>query len=235
MKPECDSRRASVLRDGPVHLRPVQFRAAWLLLCASLLLPGCALPRMAQDALASLMPAPPAAPAKAPVPPPPPLQPPVQAPAPPPVAATPFEPPPAKTVLDYADRVARMPGTVLAQEISFLGDPGDSAVRQMQLAIALAATGVPSDVQRSQQMLNRIAHDPAADDTLRPLARLLVAQQASLRRADEQVERQGQQLRDAQKRIDQLSDRLEAMRAVERSMTARRPASAASAADGRTP
>lgn len=228
------------MRPETFHLPPLRMREcraatarpAWAVALAALLISGCALPQMARDAVAYVTPAR-VAPAVA--------EPVAQAPAEPPpapapevaVAAPPPEPPPARIVLDYADRVARMPGTILAQEIAYLGQPGNSVVRQMQLAIALAATGVPSDAQRARELLNRIAHDPGADDTLRPLARLLLAHQASLRRTDELIERQNQQLRDAQRRIEQLNDRLEAVRAVERSMSARRPASAPSTTDGR--
>jgi hypothetical protein len=61
--------------------------------------------------------------------------------------------------------------------------------------------------------------DPSPDaQALQPFARLLLAQIADQRRADEQAERQAQQLREAQRRIEQLNDRLEAVRAIERSL-----------------
>ena len=46
------------------------------------------------------------------------------------------------------------------------------------------------------------------------------------RRLEDATERQAQQLRDSQRRIDQLNERLEAMRAIERSLTTRPPAAA---------
>jgi signal transduction histidine kinase len=100
---------------------------------------------------------------------------------------------------------------------------------QLQLAMALALTRVPSDLQRAQALLQRVL-DNGSDEarSLHPLARLLAAQYAEQRRAEEATERQAQQLRDAQRRIDQLNDRLEAVRAIERSLS-RRPAGAASA------
>ena len=44
------------------------------------------------------------------------------------------------------------------------------------------------------------------------------------RRLEDSLERQSQQLREHQRRIDQLNERLEAMRAIERSLTTRPPA-----------
>ena len=56
---------------------------------------------------------------------------------------------------------------------------------------------------------------------LKPLARLLAARLLDQRRLEDGVERQSQQLRDSQRRIEVLNERLEAMRAIERSLTPR--------------
>ena len=126
---------------------------------------------------------------------------------------------PAEEVLAYADRVRSLPPPDLAQEITRLGDGGDSAVRLMELAIALAQTRVPANSLRAQALLQRVLgqNQPEAR-ALHPLARLMAPQLAETRRAEEQVERQAQQLRDAQRRIDQLNERLEAVRTIERSL-----------------
>lgn len=168
----------------------------------------------------------------------------VAAPAPAPVAATPAPPlpspqppPPAPAVvlLDEADRLRALSVPDLAQEISRLGAADGTPQRQVLLAIALAQTRVPSDLQRAQGLLARVLENGGDDArTLHPLARLLAAQYNEQRRADDAAERQTQQLRDAQRRIDQLNDRLEAMRAVERSLSTR-PNGAASAPRVPTP
>ena len=158
-----------------------------------------------------------------------------------PVAAAPAaQPEPPQTAaavlaLDYADRLRAMTVPALAQEIARLGEPGAAPGRQLQLALALALTRVPSDLQRAQGLLQRVL-DNGSDEAraLHPLARLLAAQYGEQRRADEATERQAQQLRDAQRRIDQLNDRLEAVRAIERSLSAR-PAGGASAPRNPTP
>ena len=157
------------------------------------------------------------------------------APAPAPVAQQP--PPPAAAVLalDYADRLRAMTVPALAQEIARLGEPGAAPERQLQLAMALALTRVPSDLQRAQALLQRVLENGGDEARpLHPLARLLAAQYGEQRRADEATERQAQQLRDAQRRIDQLNDRLEAVRAIERSLSTR-PSGGASAPRSPTP
>lgn len=163
----------------------------------------------------------------APAPPAPPVAPPVAPAAPPPAAAV--------VALDYADRLRAMTVPDLAQEISRLGDPGTVPGRQLQLAMALALTRVPSDLQRAQGLLQRVLENGSDEArALHPLTRLLTAQYGEQRRVEETTERQAQQLRDAQRRIDQLNDRLEAVRAIERSLSAR-PAGAASAPRTTTP
>lgn len=136
---------------------------------------------------------------------------------------------PVAVVLAYADRIRGVPAAELAQEITRLTDGGDSATRLMQLALALAQSRTGGNGVRAQALLQRVLgqNDPDAL-ALHPLARLLSAQLADARRADELNERQGQQLRDAQRRIDHLNDRLEALRAIERSVPSR-PAGPASA------
>lgn len=132
-------------------------------------------------------------------------------------------------VLEYADRIRGLQPPELAQEVSRLGNGGESAARLMQLAIALGQSKLAANSQRAQALLQRVLgqneHEARA---LHPLARLMALQLAEARRAEEQIERQTQQLRDAQRRVDQLNDRLEAVRAIERSLPPR-PASAASA------
>ena len=71
-----------------------------------------------------------------------------------------------------------------------------------------------------------IAHPGPESLPLKPLARLLANRLLEQRKLEEAVDRQAQQLRDSQRRIDQLNERLEAMRAIERSLTTRPPAAA---------
>ncbi|MFT3718101.1 hypothetical protein [Pseudorhodoferax sp.] len=194
------------------------------------------------------------------VPPPAPLPPPAVPAAPPPPAVV--APPPAGPVvalpvqgglpggvrtegsttshalLVYADRVRRMAPSELAQELTRLSEtpePQRQPGQELQLAIALAQTRVPADLARALGLTQRVLGNPREEARgLYPLAGMLAARYAEQRRVEDALDRQAQQLRDQQRRIDQLNERLEAMRALERSLTSR-PAPANNGAQHRLP
>lgn len=154
---------------------------------------------------------------------------PVQAPsAPLPEALNTQAPPQPDTVtalLTYSERLRGLNPAELAAEIALQGDPGLAPLRQLQLALALMHSHQAVDTARSLGLLQRVLGTAAPEATpLKPLARLLAQRLLEQRRLEDTVERQGQQLRDNQRRIEQLSERLEAMRAIERSLTTRPPA-----------
>lgn len=153
--------------------------------------------------------APVATPAPAPVPPPP------QAPA-----VSPLD-----TLLAATDRQRNLGPAELAAELARVGEAPTTPQQQMQLALLLVQTHQSADTARALGLLQRVAGSDSPEAAgLRPLARLLIARVQDLRRLEEQQERQSQQLRDAQRRIELLSERLEAMRAIERSLGPRPPA-----------
>ena len=128
-------------------------------------------------------------------------------------------------LLTYSERVRQLSPADLAAEIAVQGDPGNAPLRQMQLALALMHSPHAVDTARALGQLQRLVGSTAPEATaLKPLARLLGYQLMEQRRLEDGLERQSQQLRDNQRRIDQLNDRLEAMRAIERSLTTRPPA-----------
>lgn len=156
----------------------------------------------------------PPAPAPAPAAAAPPAAAPTPAPAPVAAPAHPIE-----IVVAYAERVRNLPAPDLAQEVQRLGDSGYTPARATQLALALVQTRTPAGAARAQTLLQRVLADTSGDARgLHSFARLLTAQLAEQRRVEEQAERQAQQLREAQRRIDQLNERLEAVRAIERSL-----------------
>jgi len=126
---------------------------------------------------------------------------------------------PVTTVLAYADRVRTLAPTELAAEVQRLGDGSASPTQALQLAIALAQGGDPAQLARAQALLQRVLAQPDPEAlALQPLARLVAAHLADQRRFEEQAERQGRELREARRRIDSLNERLEAVRAIERSL-----------------
>jgi hypothetical protein len=125
---------------------------------------------------------------------------------------------PQAAMLSYADRVRPLNGADLNTEISRIGDPGDAPTAQMQLALLLSQTRVPADLARALGLLQRVIANPAPEaQALHPLARALAARYVEQRRVEDDRDKQVQQLRDSQRRIDQLNDRIEALRAIERS------------------
>ncbi|OGB31720.1 MAG: hypothetical protein A3B67_01740 [Burkholderiales bacterium RIFCSPHIGHO2_02_FULL_66_10] len=139
-----------------------------------------------------------------------------------PPAGDAFAPPPLESMLAYADRLRSLPANELALEQAALGDPGNLPTRQFQLALVLMHSHQPADTARALGLLQRVMAHPAPESApLKPLARLLAARLLDQRRLEDGVERQSQQLRDSQRRIEVLNERLEAMRAIERSLTPR--------------
>ena len=127
---------------------------------------------------------------------------------------------PVAAALAYADKVRTLGPPELAGEISRLGEPGEVPLTQVQLALALAQTRQGADLARAQGLLQRVAANQAPEaQQLAPLARLLSARYGEQRRVEDERDKQSQQLKDSQRRIDQLNDRLEALRAIERSFS----------------
>ena len=125
-------------------------------------------------------------------------------------------------LLAYAERVRMMQPPELTQEIARLGDT-PTPTAQMQLALALSQLRQLPELVRAQEMLARVLGNPEAE-ALHPLARLLAARFTEQRRVEEQLDKQNQQAKDLQRRLDQTNERLEALKAIERSLTTRPPA-----------
>jgi hypothetical protein len=153
---------------------------------------------------------------------------------PPPANAAPSEADAVTPLLAYADRLRGLPGPELAQEIARLGNAA-SAGDQLRLALTLSQTRQPHDLVRAQEQLQRaLANNSEEARPLHALARLLAARFAEQRRTEDQLDRQNQQLRDLQRRLDQTQDKLDALKEIERSLSSRPPAAPASSPRGRT-
>lgn len=127
-------------------------------------------------------------------------------------------------VLAYFDRVRSQSATELSQEVARLGNPYVPA-NQLQLALALGQLRQTPELVRAQELLTRLlANTDAEAQALHPLARLLAARFGEQRRLEDLLDKQTQQTRDVQRRLDQTNERLEALKAIERSLTSRPPA-----------
>ena len=128
--------------------------------------------------------------------------------------------------LSYADRVRSLSTAELVQEISRLGE-ASTPVEQLQLALTLSQLRQTPELIRAQDLLTRLLANASPEaQTLHPLARLLAARYGEQRRLEDQLDKQAQQTRDVQRRLDQTNERLEALKAIERSLTSRSAPSA---------
>lgn len=158
----------------------------------------------------------------APVPEPAPAARPEPAPAP---AATPPPPAPdASELLDllaYHQRLRSLGAAELTRELSELASQPGGPANSIRRAMLLSLGREGSELALAQQQLERAEIDGHnSDPLLRPLARLLSAQLAEQRRLSDSLARLGQQLKDSQRRNEQLSQTLEALKAIEQKLPA---------------
>jgi hypothetical protein len=161
---------------------------------------------------------------------PPPVEPPPP-PAPPP-APSPQERADAATrrILAYQEQLRPLAGAELAAEIGRLNNqlPANQGAgwpaTALELALALAQSRNPGDLARAISLVDPVVRSVAPDfQPWQPIARLISARLTEQRRLEEQIERQTQQLRESQRNVQQLNEKLEALKAIERSLTNRAP------------
>jgi hypothetical protein len=197
-------------------------------------LTGCAPLAPAPQVPVALGPVAPPAPAPQPAPP-------VPAPAPPPAIPEPADIA-ARRLLLYNDQLRQLPAPELAGEIARLNaalaaaSPAQAPAATVELALALATTRNPPDTLRSLALLDPIARTPSAEQQpWQALARLLVVRIGEQRRLEDQLERQANQLRESQRNVQQLNEKLEALKAIERSLNNRPPSAPAASSAAGTP
>lgn len=200
--------------EEPQPPRVLPLRGPALALAAALGLTACSLWRHAPPPAATALP-----PAVASVP--------TVAPPPPnPV----HEPVDAATPSDLASRRAlanhevlrAMPPSELAQEIARLSALPPSPDTSIDLAMALLLTRNGAEQNRAIGLVEPLARGANADaEAWQPIARLLLARLQELRRLEDLLERRNQDLRDSQRDVRQLNEKLEALKAIERSLAPR--------------
>ncbi len=205
----------------PLPIDPKRCRTA-AGLAAAALLSACAW--LQPPAATSPAPAPAPTPAPAPVP------------APPPSPAPSTEPDPAaladaatRQVLAAHERLRQLSAAELAREYLAAAErplpAGSDTAAAMERALLLMLVNRPQagDLARAAALLE--PHAKTAGPW-RAVAQLLLARAQEQRRLEDQIDKQGQQLREQQRRIDQLASQLEALKAIERSLNNPRPGAA---------
>lgn len=156
----------------------------------------------------------------------------------PPVVTPPPSPPPepveVATPADLASRRAlanheqlrNLPPNELAQEIARLSALPPTPDTAIDLAMALLLTRNGGEQLRAIGLVEPLAKGAIPDaEAWQPIARLLLARLQELRRLEDLLDRRNQELRDSQRDVKQLNEKLEALKAIERSL-APRPISA---------
>src|SRR5690606_3607446 len=132
-------------------------------------------------------------------------------------------------LLAYQLTLSQMPPAEWPKEAARLGDGSASLEDTMKLALVLGHTHAGGDLQRAQSLLDKVLASTAPEaQAWHGMARLLSTLFAEQRRYEEQIERLQQQLRDTQRdnqrKLDQLNEKLEALKSIERSLNSRIPA-----------
>lgn len=139
-------------------------------------------------------------------------------------------------VLEYAERLRRMSLPELQQEIVRLNESPVTPVSTLELALVFGQTRIPGDLPKAIALLESLTRSTEPDAApWQPMARMTLARFLDLRRLEEQVDRQHLQLRESQRRIGQLNEKLEALKAIERSLAPRPAPAPAPAASGVRP
>ncbi|MEC5160063.1 MULTISPECIES: hypothetical protein [unclassified Janthinobacterium] len=151
---------------------------------------------------------------------------PVAACPPPPVAAAPAPDGAVNELLAFQAGLRALPQAELGRALVELNRQDASAKATVRRAMLLAALRGAGDLGRAQALLDGVAQAAAPDEQrLKPLAQFLAAGYADARRQDEAADKLNQQVREAQRRNEQLNEKLEALKNIERTMSVRPAAS----------
>jgi len=140
---------------------------------------------------------------------------------------TPPPPPPDEVgpLLSYHQSLRRMSQGELVKELSGLGLQQRSPRVAIQMGMTLMLTRGGGDLARAQALLDSVATSADVEAApFRPLAQLLSSNCAETRRLYDHADKLATQQKENQRRIDQLSEMLEGLKTIERTLPAR-PAS----------
>jgi hypothetical protein len=125
-------------------------------------------------------------------------------------------------LLAYHQSLRRMTQGELLKELSSLSQQPKTAKVQLQSAMVLSLTRGTGDLARAQAQFDLVATAPEPEaQGLHQLAQMLSAQCADTRRLLDDSERLRAQLKDNQRKNEQLNETLEALKEIERGLPAR--------------
>ncbi|WP_343585483.1 hypothetical protein [Herbaspirillum sp.] len=124
-------------------------------------------------------------------------------------------------LLAYNAALRKMQPAELGRELQRINAYPAGPSNSVRRAMVLSMTRDPIDLTKAEaQLWNVMADNSVEAGKLKPLVQLLVGYCADLRRVADNAEKSSVQLKDAQRKVDQLNDKLEALKNIERSLPA---------------
>lgn len=125
-------------------------------------------------------------------------------------------------LLGYYHLLQRMTPAELTRERQTLANIPASPSVQIRLAMLLGVPRTATELPRALALLDAVqrSHAPEAA-SLHPLARLLATQYQERIKLETQIDRLGQQLKESQKKRDELQEKIDALTDIERSIPLR--------------
>lgn len=127
-----------------------------------------------------------------------------------------------EAALGYYQGLARMTPAELGRERSILVAVPQTPYTQVRMAMLLGHPRVQQDLNRGLALLDSVlkSSDPAAAP-FQPLARQVADNYLERLKLENQIDRQGQQLKDSQRKAGELQDKLDSLADIERTLTPR--------------
>ncbi|MET0209951.1 MAG: hypothetical protein ABW220_12985 [Burkholderiaceae bacterium] len=125
----------------------------------------------------------------------------------------------ARALLQHNDRLRQLSPLELAQEVQPRDDAALPPSAAVQLALALMISHNAGELARAQTLLDQVLRDstPAANDW-RTMAQFLADRLGEQRRLEGEIDKANNNGKDLQRRLDQANQKLEALKAIERSL-----------------
>ncbi|MDO9315581.1 MAG: hypothetical protein Q7T97_13670 [Burkholderiaceae bacterium] len=135
-----------------------------------------------------------------------------------------------RRLLAYHDQVRGLSPNDLAQEINRLAALPVAPDTSLELALTLMQTRNGGELNRAIGLVDPLTKGSSPDQRAwQPFARLLMSRLLELRRLEDLLDKRNQELRDSQRDVRQLNEKLEALKAIERSLAPRPSSSSAPA------
>lgn len=116
----------------------------------------------------------------------------------------------------------------LTKEQAALHAQPKTAQVALKRSMLLALSHNSDDLARAQALIEGVVKSPEPEALIvRPLAQMLAVNYTEIRRLSEQADKITQQAKDSQRRTEQLNEKLEALKAIERTLPARPSGAAA--------